>query len=161
MIKISTKLIQLVPFTETAGRPATKKKAIIAHYGFFSNVLQKCVQWLQVFVHKQGIPQGQLHLVARAVQQEEEMMKAFLYLLLLGVGEVKGQAFQHLSLSSSSGAQGKQGKGLGKRKCSCQVIGWLLACKTGRQSLCCWGLSFGRIQDDLPCGDSVPGGELP
>lgn len=50
---------------------------------------------------------------------------------------------------------------LGKRKCSCQVLGCLLACKTGRQNLCCWGLSVGRTQEDLPHTDAAPGGQLP
>lgn len=79
----------------------------------FLDVLQKCFQWLQAFVHEQGSPHAQLHLAARAAQQEEEMTKAIMYLLLPHVGEVKGQPFQHLSVTGGSGAQGQQGKGSG------------------------------------------------
>jgi len=79
----------------------------------FFDVLQKHFQWLQVFVHEHGVPHTELHLAARAVQQEEEVTKAIVYLLLPGVGEIKGQPFQHLSLTGSSGAQGQQCKGDG------------------------------------------------
>lgn len=79
----------------------------------FFDVLQKCFQWLQVLVHEQGSPHAQLHLAARAAQQEEKMMKAIVYLLLPCVSEVKGQSFQHLSVTGGSGAQGQQGKGSG------------------------------------------------
>lgn len=79
----------------------------------FFDVLQKCFQWLQVLVHEQGSPHAQLHLAARAAQQEEKMTKAIVYLLLPCVGEVKGQSFQHLSVTGGSGAQGQQGKGSG------------------------------------------------
>lgn len=77
----------------------------------FFDVLQKGFHWLQVFVHEQGVPHAQLHLAARTAQQEEELMKSIVYLLLLDVGEVKAQSFQHLSLASASGAQGQKGKG--------------------------------------------------
>lgn len=39
MIKISTRLIQLLPFIKMAGRPGTRNKATIAHGVFFSNVV--------------------------------------------------------------------------------------------------------------------------